>query len=166
MKRDIGKLNDAICEAYVRGLPGGQWAPFMGISGEWYNFCNEAVNYICKAMDYQFFDRIETVSPHDAILANQMFDIMIDPESDWMQVSARESQALANGGALVIAGWKHPTSGHGHVAVVRPGCTKYSGNWKSDAPKILNIGKDNFIHKKASWAFRMVPHFFVLKDMA
>ena len=165
VKRDIGALVDAICEAYVDATNGGRWESKYIEGHGWVTYCNEAVNYVAKAFEYKKFDKPNTVYPHDAILANQQFDILADQAGDWIKVTGKMGQDLANEGALVIAAWKNPDGGAGHVCVLRPGHFAHSGTWKTIAPKCLNIGKSTFIDKKASWAFRSEPKYFVLKDL-
>lgn len=94
------------------------------------------------------------------LLANQIYDKMRS-DKNWVEVDARGAQKLANEGCLVIAGWKNP-DGHGHVAVVRPGEPYYSNSWGGVAPKVMNIGTENFINRSASYAFskERMPKFF------
>ena len=162
--KNLPKLIDAICEAFSDGLQGQRWAPMVGADGRIYTYCNEATNYICKAMGFDGFDKPKTASPDDAFFANEMYDAMDKSQEEWKRVIATEAQDLANQGSLVIAAWRNPIGGPGHVAVVRPGVLDYSNSWKSYAPKIMNIGRENFIHKKASFAFREIPHFYVWKE--
>jgi hypothetical protein len=159
----VFKLIDAICDAYSMALPGEKWAPRM-IDGVLYTYCNEAVNFICKRMNYTKFDRPLVTSGDEAILANQMFDKMSEPEGDWMAVFADVAQYHANQGAIVIAGMKNKL-GHGHVCIVRPGILQHSGKWQAPAPRVMNVGRDVFIDRKASFAFREQPSYFVLKEM-
>lgn len=162
VKKNIGTLVDSICEAYAKGLPGGIWEPKYVPGHGLITYCNEAVNYICKAFGYAKFDKPGTPYPTDAILANEQFDIMSDQAGDWIKVTAKVGQDLANQGAVVVAAIQ--MEGHGHVTIIRPGNIAYSGTWKTAAPKCMNIGKNNFIDKKASWAFRAEPKFFTLKE--
>lgn len=156
--KNIPLLIDAICEAYDDP----HWQPRYIPSHGWITYCNEAVNFICKKFGYTKFDRPESPEPKDALLANRI-DQILRSSGDWGQVSGDEAQDMANQGALVIATLANP-SGHGHVCVIRPGQKVWSGTWNQNAPKCMNIGKENFIGKKASWAFRRVPDFFFLRD--
>lgn len=151
--KSLPKLMDAICEAFSYGLPDkdgnpGKWEPTSGIT-----YCNQSVDYVSGAMGFYDFK---------GLLANQMFDLM-KKSSQWKEVDARGAQALANEGTLVIGAWKN-LNGHGHVTIVRPGELRVSASWGSVAPKIMNIGEDNFIDKIASFAFskETMPTWFAL----
>ena len=162
----LASLIEAICEAYSQALPGGRWAPIFA-GDRIFTFCNETVNLVCKRMGYYDFDIPETPRPDDAKLANQMFNELIATD-DWEETDVTEAQACANYGYPVVAAWKNPNPGFpGHVAIVMPGNLEYSGSWGDMAPKIMNVGKDIFICKKASWAFRKEakPRYFVLKKV-
>ena len=159
----IFQLIDAICDAYSMALPGEKWAP-KRLDGILYTYCNEAVNFICKFMGYHRFDRQLVTGGDEALLANQMFDIMSEEDGQWLTVFADVAQYHANCGILVIAGMKNAT-GHGHVCIVRPGLLQHSGKWRGPAPRVMNVGKDVFIDKKASYAFREEPKYFALKEM-
>lgn len=162
MPRNIGQLVDAITEAYALAQKGQRWEPrFDGMN--WTTFCNEATNYVCRKMSYDGFTKPGTADPWDATLANEMVKQM-SGGPDWKEIEAGEAQDFANKGALVVAGMVSD-NGHGHVAIVRPGCAEWSGSWQALSPKVLNVGKENFIDKKASFAFRAVPRFFVLREM-
>lgn len=160
--RNIGQLVDALAEAFSLAQKGQPWEPkFDGAVLT--TFCNEAVNYICRKMGYLGFDKPHSPHSYDAILANDIIKAMMNGP-DWKEVDAAEAQDFANQGALVIAGLSNP-GGHGHVCVVRPGCAEWSGSWQALSPKVMNVGKDCFIDKKASFAFRTPPKYFVLRTM-
>jgi hypothetical protein len=159
---NVLKLVDAVCDALARALPGEKWAPKM-LDGTFYTYCNEAVNFVARIMGYEKFDRPLVTGGDEAILANQMIDKMNEPDGDWMEVYADVAQHHANNGSLVIAGMKN-NIGHGHVCIVRPGMLQHSGNWEAPAPRVMNVGKDVFIDKKASYAFKSQPNYFVLKS--
>jgi hypothetical protein len=162
MSRNIGQLVDAITEAFALSLKGQRWEPRFDGSN-WLTFCNEATNYVCRKMGYSGFDKPDSPHAFDAVLANQMVQKMrMGP--DWKEIEAAEAQDFANRGALVVAGLASE-GGHGHVCVVRPGSAEWSGSWQALSPKVLNVGKENFLDKKASFAFRSPPKFFVLREM-
>jgi hypothetical protein len=93
-----------------------------------------------------------------------MIDIMANLEGKWLSISGANAQYHANQGALVIAGLKN-NDGHGHVCIVRPGIIQHSNTWQAEAPRVMNVGKTVFIDKKASFAFKEIPQYFVLKEM-
>jgi hypothetical protein len=159
MKADIPKLIDAICDAFAMSLPGEKWAPDL-IS----TYCNEAVNYVACKMEYFGFCRNLVLEKWEAVMANEMIAIMEKPDYGWLSVSGTNAQYHANKGVLVIAGLKNP-DGHGHVCVVRPGVLQHSNSWQAEAPKVMNVGKIVFIDKKASFAFKVIPQYYVLKEM-
>lgn len=159
IQKDIIKLIDSICDNFMNGYPGRNWAPQRGDSNL-VTYCNYFVNGVCKAMGYDGFTNGGKTHP---MLANDMVDFMSDDKNGWMKVSCDVAQAHANSGALVIAGQKE--NGHGHVCIVRPGTIGYSPNWGTKTPRVANIGKDVFIDKYGSYAFQKEPSYFVLKEM-
>jgi hypothetical protein len=167
--RDIGKLMDAICEAYNMSLPVGAgrnlFEPFFSVGeARWYTKCNEAFNFIARRMNYDHFDMAATPNPTDAALANVMFAEMNDPNGHWRRIDAILAQKMANEGCLVAAASKNEP-GHGHICVIMPGTAELSGTYAEMVPKVMNVGKDVFIGKKASFAFRQEqkPSYFCLK---
>jgi hypothetical protein len=150
---DLPKLVDAICEAFSYGLPGQKWEPKNNMT-----FCNEAVSFVCDRMGYRKLE---------GLVANDIFDVL-QTNGDWQDVTAEAASFHSNHGALVLAAWKNPDENlHGHVCVVRPGVAERSDSWGDMAPKVINIGEQNFIDKKASFAFSKgkKPQFFALKSM-
>ena len=163
--KDIGLLMDGVYAAYGLALGNGPFHPIFGDGGPT-TFCNEAVNVVCRRVGYEKFDRSNPSRPYGALLANQMFDAMNDPDGDWRPLPhGQAAQQAANAGNLVIAGYKN-SDGHGHVAVVIPGYVERSAAWGDLAPKIMNVGKDVWIGRIASFAFSKaeLPTFFTLKD--
>lgn len=113
--------------------------------------CNAYVNEVCQAMGYKSFD---------GLLANDIVDLIaIDPA--WTETSMDRCQDLANGGSLVIAGFK--ADPHGHVNVICPGKLKASGRW-GPVPSCANVGKDIFIGKGINWAFSELPKFWAWRS--
>ena len=164
--KNVPRLIDAVCWAYSSALPGKMWAPVRDVGGLT-TYCNEGFNFICKRMGYSYFDRSTLERPHGAMLANQMYDVMNDPNGDWMSISdTKVIQYHANSGVLCAAATKNIT-GHGHVCTIMPGEAELSGSWKMLAPKVMNIGKDVFIGQKASFAFSAdnIPRYFALRSM-
>ncbi len=163
------KLMDAVYDAYNFALPikgrkeRNAFEPFFS-EGRWFTKCNEAFNFVAKRMGYNSFDRRETQNPTDAQLANVIFARMRDPSGDWRQISGDLAGQMANTGALVAAIDENP-GGPGHVCVVIPGHVEYSPSFGYAVPKVMNIGKDVFIGKRASFAFQATdkPLYFCLK---
>lgn len=115
-------------------------------------YCNKAVEYIChEVWGFKGFT---------GMLANQMFDRMRGAP-DFAVVDAEAAQKLANDARMVIAAQKGDE--HGHVAVVVPGKTLYSSNWRGMAPLVANVGRRNGI-MGGNFAFHTEPTFFVLID--
>lgn len=147
--RDLFRLIDAICEAYDNP----EWRPHKTESGVLETHCNLATNHVCVKMGYKGFQTAEWI-----MLANDMVKKM-KSDKEWMAVDPSLAQQYANLGSLVVAGqWK---AGHGHVCVVRPGIAVASAKWNMNAPKVLNMGKDVFISKSMSWAFKDRPETWV-----
>lgn len=138
---DLYQLIDACCEAYDNP----QFKPRGGMT-----FCNQAVRSIAEKMGYQGFK---------SMLANQMVALMRSSPY-WLAIKLDQAQGMANHGHLVIAGLQDEP--HGHVVVVRPGIAGFSGKWGTAAPKVINIGADNFIANGLNWAFKRKPEVFLL----
>lgn len=174
--KDIGKLVDAICEAYRLALPRKdgkglnrfepEFVPSRNPAerGTYRTHCNEAFNLVAMRMGCDSFDRRETEDPVDAKLANVIYRMMADPAGLWAEISAGKAQSMANEGALVAAIDKNLT-GPGHVCTVMPGVMEFSATFTEMVPRVMNIGKDVFIGMKASLAFRPddKPRYFCLK---
>lgn len=139
---DLYRLIDACCEAYDNP----QFKPRGGMT-----FCNQAVRFIAERLGYQGFK---------SMLANQMVAFMRSSPA-WLPIQLDQAQGYANQGRLVVAGLQDQP--HGHVTLVRPGVADFSGKWKTAAPKVINIGADNFIGKGLNWAFQKKPEVFLLK---
>lgn len=149
---EIVELIDACCEAYDDPA----FKP-RDTSGDGINetFCNFAVRSIASAVGYHHF-------PPDA-MANQMIDFMAS-SPDWVEIQMDQAQDSANHGRLIIATQK--AAGHGHICVVRPGIEAYSSKWERKVPKVINVGKTNFIARGVNFAFQTVPTFFLLQKSA
>lgn len=158
-QKNLARLIDSILDSFMNGFPGRGWGPRNTPDGTT-TYCNFFVSSVCRAMGYGGFTNNGANAP---MLANDMIDFMLDNKNGWMTVSGEVAQAHANSGVLVIAGQK--SDGHGHVCMVRPGEMLPSLNWGKKAPRVANIGKDVFIDKSASWAFKTEPTFFALKEM-
>lgn len=142
------RLIDAICTVYDKAwIDDHPYKPQDGVT-----YCNFAVQDVARIMGYKELDHR---------LANEIIDF-ISASKDWSKVEMNGVQQLANSGSLVIAGQYGEK--HGHVAVVRPGLSKWSTKWNCPVPSVMNIGKDCFISKGVNWAFQDIPLFFVWKE--
>jgi len=128
--RDVITLIDAICDAYDnRG--------FQPLS-DGTTFCNQGVCYVAEAMGCKDFRGKNA----DEIVA------FMAASDEWSLVALEKAQGLANAGSLLVAGLDSSALGqsHGHVVVIRPGRTIYSGKWSTNlCPRVLNIGAENFL---------------------
>lgn len=125
--RDIITLIDAICDTYDNL----DLQPKNGIT-----YCNVAVNFVATAMGCKDL----AGKTADQIMA------YLEASDQWSDVPFEKSQDMANQGSLLVAGLTADELGqpHGHVVVIRPGKTCYSGKWIK-TPRCLNIGTDNFL---------------------
>lgn len=155
---NLSRLLASVYDAYNKSLTGQDWAPVFA-NNVLTTYCNFVVNSICNAVDYTKFN----AGLSSPVSANAMVKSMADPSGDWMAVSGDVAQYHANNGALVIAGQSN-VSGHGHVCVVIPGEMKDSSNYVKKVPVVMNVGKDVFIGKPASFAFHLEPTYYVLKS--
>jgi hypothetical protein len=126
--RDIITLIDSICDAYDNQA----FTP----TPQGTTFCNEGVSTVCEAMGC-----------HD--LTGKMADEIVaflNSSSNWSLVPLDKAQDMANEGSLLVAGLDSAALGqtHGHVCIIRPGKTVYSGKW-GQCPRVLNIGAENFL---------------------
>lgn len=140
---DLWTLIDACCEAIEKP----EFKPTSNVT-----FCNLGVSYVAWKMGLLDFQ---------GKTANQIIDHMITHPEHFRQIDLSEAQTEANSGKLVLAGQSELP--HGHVCVVRPGNEGYSGNWVRPAPKVLNIGKINFISKGLNYSFSQIPLLWVWK---
>ena len=146
-------LIDSICEAYdLYTKP-----PFLHTP---YTYCNLCVNFIAVRMGFWGFTNSKGMPP--VLVANDIVKTMTEAQaSGWELLDGATAQLAANTGFLVVAGQKGEP--HGHVAVVRPGNMVESSKWMKLVPKVLNIGKTNFIDKGVNFAFDEEPEYFWLR---
>lgn len=159
---NLVNLMEAVYSAFNNAQPGKSWAPKL-VEDRWWTYCNEAFNSICMAMGCNQFDKEETPNPRDAELANKIYDLLSNGNG-WIRIpDVMEAQNHANEGFLVVASWKNPSGGPGHVCVLIPGRAEYSGTWQSYSPKVMNVGQSVFIGGKASLAFskEKMPDYFM-----
>lgn len=142
---------------FNRGLKGGDFEPIIDAQGNVVKtFCNYFIQYVCNGFGYTEFQYK---------MANEIIDFISEPKNGWIKVDDGVAQAHANNGVLVIAG--HKMTPHGHVCLIIPGVLEKSYSYQKSVPKCVNIGKDVFIGKKVSFAFKAdeMPDYYALTGM-
>ena len=116
-------------------------------------FCNKFVSKIVK--DILGDEEAKVV---DGKSANQQFEAL-EKSKAWKAVaitqdSLSDAHKSANKGTIVLAAYKDPAGGHGHIAVVVPAdALEKSGKWGLKLPFIGQAGKTVFPKKKLSYGF-------------
>ena len=141
--RNRNLLIDTICCVYDNP----HYKPSAGVT-----YCNLAAQDIAAAFNCNDFNNK---------LANEIIDF-VSKSGLWEKIPITQAQDLANQGSLCFA--MQQGNPHGHLCVVRPGLSKFSGGWNCSVPSVCNIGAENFIGKGVNFAFREVPDFYVLKE--
>ncbi len=124
------------------------------------SFCNVAAQIIFKEFGGPGFPLTDKgLIPR----ADAMYYLMADNTKEFHKIQVGTVQALANAGSLVFACMtsKMLQQEAGHVCVATPGQAEPSGKWGCEAPLCANVGVENFLGKKMSYAFRTIPDFFV-----
>lgn len=159
----LPKLVDAILTSWTKSLEPPYGTGEFSSAKDKATDCNRFVQAVLTQFGY---------NKMQGLLANQMFDAF-ELNGDWLEVEGEVAQAHANNGALVVAAWKHPEGGHGHVCMIRPGNAEPSGSWgvsTNSVPKVANVSEPNLcrVDAKASYAFGKDrrPKYFVMKVMA
>lgn len=163
MTNSIGKLVDAICEAWTKCLPPPYGSGEYSASEDGQTDCNRFVIEVCNKFGYTKLNGLK---------ANQMYDELVK-NGDWILIPGDTAQFHSNSGVLVIAAWKNPDLNQsGHVCLVRPGIAQPSQSWgltSPSCPMVANVGQPGTcrIDRKASFAFGKdkIPHYFALKSM-
>jgi hypothetical protein len=76
-------------------------------------------------------------------VANQMYQHCVSSQN-FQEVKMEDTQALVNGGAIVIAAWENPTAGEsGHVVLVVPGNEIQCDKWKCKVPMCMETGANH-----------------------
>lgn len=155
-------LMNAIYYAYDRALPkpdgsNGAYQPVKNPDGSVTTFCNLFVNAVALSMGYNKFDGLN---------ANKMVALMADPANGWVVQDETNAQYNANRGVIVVPAWSNP-AGHGHVCLVVPGVLEKSNSFGRPVPKVVNVGKDVFFGRRASFAFSAtsMPTYYALGSM-
>ena len=158
--KNIPLFLNLVYSGFNRGLPGkggefGDFQPIFNSDGTVKTtFCNQFINYVLQGLGY--FDM-------NGMLANEMVAFMEDVKNGWISVNDEIAQFHANNGVIVIAGHS-VLDAHGHVCFILPGILEKSHTWGKAVPKCASIGKDVFLGKKVSFAFRAeeMPQYFCL----
>lgn len=150
--KNLPLLMNAFYYAFNRGLDA-DFKPVIHADGSITTFCNQAIQYVCNSFGYSEFHGMS---------ANEMISYMENYAHGWITQDEPNAQQRANQGVIVIAG--HKKDPHGHVCLVVPGILEKSASFGRAVPKVLNIGKDVFIGKRISLAFRAdeMPTYFAL----
>ena len=146
--RDVGLVLRLCGEAVVNP----EWQPRDGVT-----HCNSAADYVAKGFGCdEMHDK-----DGNPLTADEMFALFCSGEN-WRPVTVGGTWMLANQGSLIFAAMnsKSLNESHGHVCTIIPGDPVYSGHWEGLAPLCMNVGKENFIGRPCSFAFRQVPYFF------
>lgn len=100
----------------------------------------------------------------NVLLADEIVE-KISTSPDWRPVTIGGTWVLANLGGLVfaMADSTRLKETHGHIATIIPSYGVYSGHWQCQVPLCMNIGRENFMGRPVSFAFREMPLFFVWK---
>lgn len=162
---DPPALLDAILEGWTKCLIGDYGDGTFSAAVDGATDCNRFVDFVAQKIGYTKFVPEGQRLP---ILANQMVDYMVEHSEEWWELSGLVAQQFANKGVFIIAGWKNPAGGHGHVCVVRPGKLTTSAKWGGIAvPMVANVSEPKLcrIDRGANYAFGEQPLYFALKAM-
>ena len=112
-------------------------------------YCNIFAWDVSRAMGTEIPHWIDSAGNIEAPRAPHAREININGGVNWMRshgvtqfgfhsCTPQQAQDAANQGKLAVVMWKNTGSGHGHVAVVRPGSVTTRG------PAIAQAGRHNF----------------------
>lgn len=148
---DIGKLMDALCEAYEN--------PKFKADPNGITHCDATANYVLSKFGCILFAA-------DEIMADDIVRTMRNSQKFQKLKDSEAAQASANRGIVVVAGLTGADMGdtHGHVAFVRPGTMEDSTTWKKKAPKVMSNGSvaATTFSERMSKVFRKEPEYFAL----
>lgn len=125
--------------------------------------CNQAADYVAHGLGCDDLRNSEG----QALTANEMYYFMKSDmnKERWRPVTIGGTWVLSGKGALVFAAMNDvelgEPGGHGHISTVIPGNPVWSGHWNQLSPLCMNVGRENFIGRPTSFAFRECPEFFV-----
>lgn len=128
------------------------------LPGDGNTYCNIFAWDVSRAMGAEIPHWIDGSGNIAAPFAPHASEININGGVNWMRNQGRnqfgwksctpqEAQDAANTGRVAVVMWKNTGSGHGHVAVVRPGSTNDGG------PEIAQAGRHNFNEGHVSIGF-------------
>ncbi len=166
IQRDVPLLVDAFCEGWQKCLVGDYGDGTFSSAVDGMTDCNRFVDYVCQKFGYTKFVKEGQRLP---MLANEMVDYMLAHDKEWWELSGLVAQSFANQGVLIVAAWKNPEGGHGHVCIVRPGKPTNSGKWPGEVvPKVANVSVPKLcrIDRGSNYAFgEKPPLYFALREM-
>ena len=119
------------------------------LPGDGNTYCNIFAWDVSRAMGAEIPHWVDDAGNIAAPGAPHAHEININGGVNWMRsqgvtkfgfhsATPEEAQDAANQGKLAVVMWKNTGSGHGHVAVVRPGTLTAGG------PEIAQAGRHNF----------------------
>lgn len=145
--KDPQKLYDLCLEAATNVA----WVPEDGKT-----FCNFAADHVAHGMGCD--DLRKDGQP---LTADEIYQVF-NTSKDWRVMTLGAPSVFATEGSLIfgIMNSKMLNQEHGHIATVLPGEPIWSGHWVAMAPICMNVGRDVFIGRPMSFAFRTIPTFF------
>ncbi len=120
---------------------------FLPLDGK--THCNSLARVFCAARGVYL----------PAVVANQQHDFLADPANGWKLFTWLEASVAIGlaptGDQLVLASWKNPTGGHGHIAAV-------VGLARDGRPLVCAAGARNFNAGRLedSFGLSIHPDFF------
>jgi len=151
-----GQRDPAIYSQLINQFAVGNNQRYLPNNGNTY--CNIFAWDVSRAMGAEIPHWIDSAGNIKAPHEPNASEITINGGVNWMRsfgvtkfgfrsCTAQEAQDAANQGKLAVVMWKNTGSGHGHVAVVRPGTLTAAG------PEIAQAGRHNFNDGHVSQGF-------------
>jgi len=142
-----GQRNPAIYSQLINQFAVGNNPRYLPDNGNTY--CNIFAWDVSRAMGAEIPHWVDSAGNIKAPGAQHASEININGGVNWMRnhgvtqfgfhsCTPQQAQNAANQGKLAVVMWKNTGSGHGHVAVVRPGTLTAGG------PQIAQAGRHNF----------------------
>ena len=142
-----GQRDPAIYSQLINQFAVGNNPRFLPQNGD--TFCNIFAWDVSRAMGAEIPHWVDNAGHIMAPDAPHAHEININGGVNWMKshgvtqfgfhsCTQQQAQDAANQGKLAVVMWKNTGSGHGHVAVVRPGTINAKG------PEIAQAGRHNF----------------------
>src|SRR5215471_523769 len=147
LRNSPGQRDPAIYSQLVNQFAVGNNPRYLPDNGNTY--CNIFAWDVSRAMGAEIPHWIDSAGNIAAPGAPHASEVNINGGINWMRshgvtqfgfraCSPQDAQDAANQGKLAVIMWKNTGSGHGHVAVVRPGTVTTGG------PEIAQAGRHNF----------------------